>query len=64
MNTQREVYADSESAINTLRRNKLGVDTSTKDVVIPKGAIVGIKLWGAIDYLRRFYNYGIIKKHF
>jgi len=64
MERQREVYADIESVINKLRRNKLGVDTSTRDVIIPKDATVGIGLWGAIDFLKRFFDYGIIKKHF
>ena len=51
MNT-REIYTDQEAAINRLTNNGLRIDDKT--VVIPKSRSVGIKLWGAIDYLNGF----------
>ena len=56
--TTRDVYADSSEAIKRLVQNGIEVDTSEKVVLIPQRKAVGIKLWGAIDYLRRFNFYG------
>lgn len=59
---ERTVYKDIESAINRLRNNGIGVDTSTHEVVIPQRRTVGIKLWGAIDYLKRFGKYRWVRE--
>ncbi len=56
----RTVYQDEDSAIYRLRRNGIGVDTSTKEVV-RNNRNIGIKLWGAIDYLKRFHKYGVAR---
>ena len=59
---QREVYADMYSAINTLLNNGISVDTGARLVTFNESRrIPGIKLWGAIDYLKRFHNYGWTK---
>ena len=58
MKNEREVYADSSEAMKRLSRNGIAVDTSEKSVLIPRQKAVGIKLWGAIDYLKRFGGYG------
>jgi hypothetical protein len=58
---ERLVYADSSAAIARLKNNGLYVDTAAKTVEIPRKRHVGIKLWGAIDYLMRFHNYCFIK---
>jgi hypothetical protein len=62
MKTERNVYADKEAAITRLRNNGIQIDTGEKIVVIPPLIYgrrqVGIKLWGAIDYLKRFSGYG------
>ncbi len=55
---EREVYADTESAINRLRRNGIDVDTESRVVMITNRHPPGIKLWGAIDYLCHFARYG------
>lgn len=55
MNTTRNVYADEDSAINRLSRN--GIHCSRAIVEIPKSKNVGIKLWGAIDFLEKQYGY-------
>jgi hypothetical protein len=56
--TEREVYADSSEAIKRLTRNGIGVNTADRIVEIPQRKAVGIKLWGAVDYLKRFNGYG------
>jgi hypothetical protein len=38
-----------ESALKMINRNRLRIYNN--DIYIPIGRIVGIKLWGAIDYL-------------
>lgn len=53
----RNVYADSQSAITRLRNNGVMVDEGGKLVIIGPKRLPGIKLWGAIDYLRRFCGY-------
>ncbi len=58
MEKERLVYADSSEAIKRLTRNGIGVDVSAKSVDIPRNKAVGIKLWGAIDYLKRFNGFG------
>jgi len=55
MNTTRNIYADLDSAINRLSRN--GIYCSKSRVEIPKSKNVGIKLWGAIDFLKKQYGY-------
>jgi len=50
MQTEREIYADANSAIARLRNNGVIVDTEAK--LIEVGPKTGIKLWGAIDYLQ------------
>lgn len=55
MNTTRNIYADEDSAINRLHRN--GIYCSNSRVEIPKNKNVGIKLWGAIDFLKKQYGY-------
>ena len=52
----RDIYANDDAAINRLRNN--GIQVSDKVVEIPKNKSVGIKLWGAIDYLRHYHGYG------
>ncbi len=54
MNTTRNIYADLDSAINRLSRN--GIYCSKSRVEIPKSKNVGIKLWGAIDFLKKQYG--------
>ena len=51
MNTEREVYADANAAINRLRNNNIIVNVERKVVEIGERRRPGIKLWGAIDYL-------------
>lgn len=58
MNTEREVYADSEAALNKLRRNGIQIDTGAKLVCVSDRRPLGIKLWGAVDYRKRFAGYG------
>lgn len=48
---ERLIYADSSEAIKRLTRNGIRVDPSDKMILVPHGKAVGIKLWGAIDYL-------------
>lgn len=62
MKTQREVYSDDASAINKLRNNGIAVDTGQRIVLFnPSKRNPGTALWGAIDYLKRFYRYGWAK---
>ena len=53
----RNVYADAQSAITRLRNNGTLVDEGGKLIVVGPKRPPGIKLWGAIDYLRRFCGY-------
>lgn len=52
MNTEREVYADANSAILRLRNNSMLVDSESKVVQFSNKRLPGLKLWGAIDYLQ------------
>ena len=54
MPTEREVYQDTSEAIKRLVRNGVQVDVLHRLVNIPMNLHVGIKLWGAVDYLQRF----------
>jgi uncharacterized protein YutD len=56
MGNTKNIYADADAAINRLRNN--GIYTQNKLVEIPKTKSVGIKLWGAIDYLKNYCGYG------
>jgi hypothetical protein len=62
MKKERNVYADADAAIARLRNNKISIDTGDKIVILPSlhsnQRQPGIKLWGAIDYLKRFAGYG------
>ncbi len=45
-------------AIDRLKRNGLLVDDDIiGSIVVPRGKHVGIKLWGAIDYLMNEHKY-------
>lgn len=54
---ERNVYADSSEAIKRLTRNGIGFDFEQKLIQIPVNKRVGIKLWGAVDYLQRFWKF-------
>ena len=58
---ERMVYSDEISAVNCLRNNKILVDHGEKTVIIKRGTGPGIKLWGAIDYLKNRHGYGWYK---
>ncbi len=53
----RMVYGDVQSAVNRLRNNGVNVDQEGGVVTIPVKMDVGIKLWGAIDYLKSYHKY-------
>ncbi|MFH2075133.1 MAG: hypothetical protein ABIJ57_07265 [Pseudomonadota bacterium] len=57
MKKEREVYADKEAALARLRNNGVSIDTGAKLIITDKRRPPGIKLWGAIDYLKRFAGY-------
>lgn len=57
MKKEREVYADMDSAINRLKNNGLQIDTGAREIAVPWSKRVGIKLWGAIDYLKNKHKY-------
>ena len=54
--SERIVYKDKEAAITKLTNNGLQYDSERNLISIPKGIEIGIKLWGAIDYLRKHCN--------
>jgi len=50
-----------ESACRRLARN--GIQTTDHTIVIPMEKLIGIKLWGAIDYLQVQHSYVVMEKY-
>ena len=56
MKDTKMVYADERSAMNRLERNRVIKEINRKTIILRPP--LGIKLWGAVDYLRRCgYNW-------
>lgn len=49
-------------AIEHVKNGGAGVDTIKKIIGLGKRQGVGIKTWGAIDYLVRVHNYVVIRE--
>jgi len=49
----RNIYSDTQSAINCLKNNNVlaEVDKDAGIVILRHDVNIGIKLWGAVDYL-------------
>jgi len=52
----KEVYADEQTAIDKLRGHVKQDENDPKMILVSSGSI-GIKLWGAIDYLCHYHGY-------
>ena len=49
------------SACRRLTRN--GIHTRDHTILIPMDKLIGIKLWGAIDYLQAQHSYELVEKY-
>ncbi len=52
----KQIYADEQSAIDKLRGHVKQDENDPKMILVQKGTI-GIKLWGAIDFLCKQHGY-------
>jgi len=56
MSDTRTVYADEQSAMSKLEKNRVIKEINGKMIILLPP--LGIKLWGAVDYLKRCgYNW-------
>ena len=55
---ERQIYADREAAMNKLWRNGITIDDQKKKISLDK-KLVGIKLWGAIDFLVNYHKFTV-----
>lgn len=53
----RAVYASEADAVNRLLNNKVDVWPEGKEIALTHNNPVGIKLWGAVDFLCRRHGY-------
>jgi len=50
-----------ESACRRLARN--GIQTMDHTILIPMDKLIGISLWGVIDYLQAQHSYELVEKN-